>query len=193
MRVKELFRMFEATEDPKERKSIVDTALLELDIHTRLEEEIFYPMVRKTGRGDEEIEELMNEAEEEHHVADVLSQELMKMQPEDPEFAAKFTVLAESVKHHIEEEESEMLPEAEEMGPERLQQLGQQMEQRKQELMTASNGRSRTASRSSSRSSSSTRTRSSGAHRSRTGKPAASRSGSRSGSGSRSRGKSRSK
>jgi hypothetical protein len=190
MKVKELFRQFESTEDTRERKAIADAVLLELDIHTRLEEEIFYPTVRRMGRDDQETEEMMEEAEEEHHVADLLSQELMKMQPDDPEFAAKFTVLSENVKHHIEEEESQMLPQAEELGPDRLTQLGAEMEQRKQQLMTAGDG-SRSRARSASRSGSSGRTRSSGARRTRTGKPAAARSGSRSGSGSRSRSKTR--
>jgi hypothetical protein len=192
MKVKELFRQFESTESNRERKAIADTAILELDIHSRLEEEIFYPSVRRISKGGEEIGELMSEAEEEHHVVDVLSQELMKMQPEDPEFAAKFKVMAENVEHHIEEEESQVLPQAEELGPDRLNELGAQMEQRRQQLLSANNGRASRA-RSASRTGTPTRTRASGAHRSRTGKPAAARSGSRSGSGSRTKGKSRSK
>jgi hypothetical protein len=185
-KVKELFRQFRSTENARERKAIADTAILELDIHTRLEEEIFYPTVRRMSRGEDEVEEMMNEAEEEHHVVDVLSQELLKMQPDEPEFAAKFTVLSENVEHHIEEEESLMLPQAEELGTDTLERLGAQMEQRKQQLLTAGNGRSPSRA-------GATRTRSSGAHRSRSGKPAAARSGSRSGGSARSRGKSRSK
>ena len=181
-KVKELFRKFEQTENTNERKAIVESALTELDIHTRLEEEIFYPAVRKEVR-EEDTEELMNEAEEEHHVVDVLAQEIMKLQPDDPEYAAKFTVLYENVEHHIEEEESEMLPKADELGPERMQELGMQMQERKQALMTSGNGRSSTRSRS-------TSTRSRSARRTKTGQPARSRSGSASGS---SKSKSRSK
>jgi hemerythrin superfamily protein len=182
-KVKELFRKFEQTENTNERKAIVESALTELDIHARLEEEIFYPAVRSEVR-EEETEELMNEAEEEHHVVDVLAREIMKLQPDDPEYAAKFTVLYENVEHHIEEEESEMLPKADELGPERMEELGMRMQERKQALMTSGNGHgSSTRSRS-------TSTRSRSARRTKAGQPARSRSGSASGSG---KSKSRSK
>jgi hypothetical protein len=206
MKVKELFRQFDSTDSSKERKAIADTAIVELDIHSRIEEEIFYPAVRRMRSSDEQTEEMMNEAEEEHHVVDLLSQELTKMQADDPEFAAKFTVLAENVKHHIEEEESEMLPQADQLGPDTLQRLGSDMEKRRQELQTSGNGRTRspartrsatrkaattTRTRGSTTSRKATGTRASSARRTPTGKPAKSRSGSQSGSGSRSRGKSR--
>jgi hypothetical protein len=180
-KVKQLFQQFEQTENTSERRAIVESALVELEVHTRLEEEIFYPAIRKAGR-DSETAEMMNEAEEEHHVVDVLAREIMNLKPDDPEYSAKFTVLSENVKHHIEEEESEMLPQAEELGPERLEELGIQMEQRKQALMTAGNGRgSRNGGTSRSRGASQRRSRS--ASRTRTGAPARSRSGSDSGSG----------
>jgi hypothetical protein len=126
---------------------------------------------------------MMDEAEEEHHVVDVLSREIMGLKPDDPEYAAKFTVLYENVEHHIEEEESEMLPVADELGPERMEELGTKMEQMKQNLMKTGNGR--TQSRASSTRSG---TRSKSARRTKTGAAARSRSGSASGSGkSRSR------
>ena len=55
----------------------------------------------------------MNEAIEEHHLVHVLIKELKKLAPRDEKFQAKFSVLGELVKHHIEEEEGEMLPKAE--------------------------------------------------------------------------------
>lgn len=130
-KVKDLFQQFEEAEDTRTKKSIVDTAIMELQIHTRLEEEIFYPAMRRQG----DIAETMNEAEEEHRVVDLLIAELRKMRPADKQYAAKFTVLAENVKHHIHEEESEMLPKAAEAGMPALQRLGEQMMRRKQELM----------------------------------------------------------
>ena len=57
--------------------------------------------------------DMMNEAVEEHHLVHVLITELKKLKPKDEKFHAKFTVLSELVKHHIEEEEGEMLREAE--------------------------------------------------------------------------------
>ena len=55
----------------------------------------------------------MNEAVEEHHLVHVLIAELKKLKPSDERFDAKFNVLGELVKHHIEEEEGEMFPQAE--------------------------------------------------------------------------------
>jgi hypothetical protein len=183
-KVKQLFQRFEQTESTSERRAIVESALVELEVHTRLEEEIFYPAVRKARQNAETVE-MMDEAEEEHHVVDVLAREIMNLKPDDPAYSAKFTVLSENVKHHIEEEESEMLPQAEELGPERLEELGTQMEQRKQALMTAGNGRgSSSRSGAASRSPSSRGgTRSRSAAKTRTGAPARGRSGSDSGSG----------
>ena len=160
--VKELFRKFESTEDTQEKKAIADTAILELDIHARLEEEIYYPAVRKMSS---DIDEIMNEAEEEHHVVEELMKELLQMKADDPMFSAKFTVMSENVEHHIDEEESEMLPKAAELGRGTMEDLGKRMEQRKQELMSAATsstrGKRRTnGSRSTSRAKASTARRS---------------------------------
>ncbi len=56
----------------------------------------------------------MDEADEEHHVAKVLIAELDKMTGKEEHWEAKFTVLSENIRHHIKEEESEMLPESQE-------------------------------------------------------------------------------
>jgi hemerythrin-like domain-containing protein len=138
-KVRELFRQYEDAKGPSMKKSIADTALVELNIHSVLEEEIFYPAVRRQGNGSGQI---VRRAEQEHHTAEQLMDELMKMEAGNAEFDAKFHVLIESVKKHIEEEEAEMLPLAAEVGMARLEQLGKQMEQRKQELMHDTNGRS---------------------------------------------------
>ena len=79
---------------------IVREALTELKVHAAIEEEIFYPAVRKpVGK------EIMNEADEEHHVAKLLIAELDVMDGSESHFDAKFHVLAENVRHHIKEEE----------------------------------------------------------------------------------------
>src|SRR6195256_1936264 len=94
--VKELFETFEQTESSAEKEKIIAKAVEELKIHAVIEEEIFYPTVRKHVGKD-----LMNEADEEHHVARVLIAELDRDGRRDDHRDAKFTVLAESVKHHI--------------------------------------------------------------------------------------------
>src|SRR4051812_45554917 len=104
-KVKELFDRFEKAKSPAAKEKIIGEALVELKIHAAVEEEIFYPAVRRQlGR------DLMNEADEEHHVARVLIAELDRDGRRDDHRDAKFTVLAESVRHHIKEEEGEMLP-----------------------------------------------------------------------------------
>ena len=69
-----------------------------------------YPAIREKINEDD----LMNEAVEEHHLVHVLIKELKKLKPKDGVFQAKFKVLGELVKHHIEEEEGEMFPKAQE-------------------------------------------------------------------------------
>jgi hypothetical protein len=125
--VKELFETFEKTGSSAEREKIIARAVEELKLHAAIEEDIFYPTVRKHVGKD-----LMNEADEEHHVARVLIAELDANAAPDHRHA-KFTVLAESVRHHIKEEETEMLPKAKELDID-FEALGRQMLARKQDL-----------------------------------------------------------
>lgn len=108
-KVKGLFEDFESAEG-REQAEIAATAIMELEVHADLEEKLIYPAIRKEIDEDE----MMNEAVEEHHVVHVLIRELKKLKPKDEVFQAKFKVLGELVKHHIEEEEGEMLPKAQE-------------------------------------------------------------------------------
>jgi len=125
--VKALFKKAENTEGGRQRRQLMDQIASELKIHTKIEEEIFYPAVREIGTS--KAEEMIDEAFEEHHVVDLVLAELPKVDPEDDRFHAKMTVLSELVLHHAEEEESEVFPLAEKkLGKERLQMLGEQMQ-----------------------------------------------------------------
>ena len=125
--VKALFKKVEQTEDGRRRRQLMDEIATELKIHTKIEEEIFYPAVREIGTS--KAEEMIDEAYEEHHVVDLVLAELPHVDPEDERFAAKMTVLSELVEHHADEEEKEMFPLCEKrLGRERLQQLGEQMQ-----------------------------------------------------------------
>lgn len=126
--VKELFDKFEKAESSAEKEKIITKAVHELKIHAVIEEEIFYPAVRKHVGS-----KVMNEADEEHHVARVLIAELDAGVSGNDHRDAKFKVLSESVRHHIKEEESEMLPKAKDMEIDFLA-LGRQMLHRKGEL-----------------------------------------------------------
>lgn len=134
-KVQQLFQQFQSA-DGRTKKEIAHKAIMELEVHAILEEEIFYPALQKAAE-----EDTMAEAEEEHHVAEMLMKELMTERLDDTHFEAKFMVLAENVKHHIQEEESELLPKASELGQQRLTQLGQEMETRKQDLLKKLNGK----------------------------------------------------
>ena len=107
--VKGLFDEFEKTAERATKITIVSEALEELSLHATLEEELFYPAVREEIDDDDG---LMNEADEEHHVAKILIAELDEMDGTESHYDAKFTVLAENVRHHIKEEEENMLPKA---------------------------------------------------------------------------------
>ena len=134
--VKHLFEQFEAEEDRRAKALLAKEAILELKIHTTIEEEIFYPVVRKALKkkiGKEETTDLMDEADEEHHVAKLLIAELETMKASDDHWEAKFTVLSENVLHHVKEEEGEMFPKARELDID-YDALGQQMLARKEEL-----------------------------------------------------------
>lgn len=127
-KVKDLFDRFAKSESAAEKEKIIGEAVTELKIHAAIEEDIFYPAVRKHVGKD-----LMNEADEEHHVARVLIAELDRDGRRDDHRKAKFTVLAESVRHHIKEEEGEMLPKTKSLEID-FEALGQQMLARKQQL-----------------------------------------------------------
>jgi hypothetical protein len=126
--VKDLFDRFEKGGSAGTKEKIIGQALTALKIHAVLEEEIFYPTVRSHVGP-----KLMNEADEEHHVAKVLIAEMDGQHGKNDHRDAKFTVLAESVRHHIKEEENEMLPKAKELDID-FEALGRRMLGRKKEM-----------------------------------------------------------
>jgi len=130
-RVKDLFDQFKAATARAEKVNIVRAALTELKVHTAVEEEVFYPAVRAAVGAD-----IMNEADEEHHVAKVLIAELDRMDGSETHFDAKFHVLAENVRHHIKEEEAEMLPKAKGVAVD-FEALAGMMARRKETLLAA--------------------------------------------------------
>jgi hemerythrin-like domain-containing protein len=130
--VKGLFKKVEKTENGDERRKLMETIAQELQMHTTIEEEIFYPAVREVE--SKKAQTMVDEALEEHHVVKLVLAELPKVDPEDDRFEAKMTVLSELIEHHVEEEESEMFKLAEKLGKEELSDLGEQMAGRAEEL-----------------------------------------------------------
>jgi len=106
----------------------------ELEIHTTIEEEIFYPAFRDAVRAKDD-KKMYYEAKEEHHVVKLVLPEVKEDGIALEEFAAKAKVLKELVEHHAGEEEKEMFPKARKvLSRAELQDLGNQMAQRKKEL-----------------------------------------------------------
>src|SRR3990170_3628514 len=102
-RVRGLFAQFEdakEAENVETMASVGATIATELDVHTRIEEEIFYPWAKGL---DEEIVEMIDEGYEEHHVVKGLLHEIAGLEPGDDQWVAKLTVVIENVEHHAEE------------------------------------------------------------------------------------------
>lgn len=131
-----LFKQFEAAKESKNKnKKAQLTAQIckELTIHATIEEEIFYPAARAAL--GEEGSDLLDEAEVEHQGAKDLIAQLSDMSPGDELFDAKVTVLAEYIRHHVKEEETELFPKMEKSEAD-LDQLGKDLLTRKTELQT---------------------------------------------------------
>src|ERR1700694_3286579 len=108
--VKTMFKKMEKTENARGRRDLMEQIAQALEMHTRIEEEIFYPAVR--GLETKKAEEMVAEALEEHHIVKLVLKELPQVDPEDERFEAKMKVLSELVEHHADEEEEEMFPTA---------------------------------------------------------------------------------
>jgi hypothetical protein len=136
----ELKKHLEAGEDTTERAikaraEILDTVSTLLMAHERIEEEIFYPALKEHPNA----KDLVLEGYQEHHVFDVLVDELQELVENDERWGAKFKVLKENIEHHVEEEEGEMFAAARKVFNEReLEELGERMERMKNETLTAS-------------------------------------------------------
>jgi len=131
--VEKLFKEFEKLVkkdgSPAEKKKVVDQISKELVTHAWIEEQLFYPDIREQN---DEIEDDVLEALEEHHIVKWTLSELANMDPSAERYDAKVTVLMESVRHHVEEEESEMFPEVRKsLGRKGLQEMGVQLQKLK--------------------------------------------------------------
>jgi len=135
--VKEMFEKYEKAGDSAHAKkqSLFDEIQAALTVHMDIEETIFYPAVKQVP--SDEVKDEVREADEEHHVVKLLLKELSKMTPRDEQFDAKVTVLMENVEHHVKEDENELLPDAKKRLPAALlEQLGDEMQERKEALQT---------------------------------------------------------
>ena len=125
-RFEDLLEQGEQTTDraAKGRTELLNRLTTELTVHELIEEKVLYPALKPHA----ESRDIVLEGYQEHHVADVLVKELQELTTDDERWGAKFKVLAESLEHHIEEEETKMFPTAREvLTRDELQDLGKQM------------------------------------------------------------------
>ena len=126
-KVERLFAELEAASG-KEKLQVFQQIKTELELHTHVEEKIFYPALEEP----EETHELTLEAYEEHDVVKNLLRELSKAKTANDQWEAQAKVLQENVEHHVQEEENELFKKASSaLSREDLVSLGEQMEEEK--------------------------------------------------------------
>lgn len=132
-KVQKMFKEYEKLskqEDEQGKDELARQICAELAIHAQIEEEIFYPAAREVL--DEQ--DILDEAEVEHATAKDLVDQIESMQANEDMFDAKVTVLGEYINHHIKEEQEQMFPKIKKSSLD-LEALGEELVQRKQELM----------------------------------------------------------
>jgi hemerythrin superfamily protein len=129
--VEQLFQRFESTEPGQvdRRRELVEVMIRELSVHASIEETVLYPEISEAVTAGKE---LIEEGLEEHQDAKETLNELDGMDPEDAGFEAKVRSLIGDVRHHVEEEENEILPKLDSaLSEERLRDLGTRLEKAK--------------------------------------------------------------
>jgi len=129
--VEDFFDKYEELEDSNDKEQLAVKICMALQVHTQLEEQIFYPAAREAI----ENPELIDDAIVEHAPAKQLIGEIEKMQPGEELYDAKLKVLQEQVVHHVEEEEGELFPQVEASELD-LEALGKKMAERKAALLS---------------------------------------------------------
>jgi hemerythrin superfamily protein len=133
-KVQGLFAQFErAREDAQKKSTLFEKIKDELQMHTKVEEEIFYPAVEELPieRAKDDIERSLQDHEE----VDALLDELQWLSPDDADFDGKMSELMEAVRSHIQLEQEEVFKVARAgLGEEMLEEMGREMEEFKQSM-----------------------------------------------------------
>jgi iron-sulfur cluster repair protein YtfE (RIC family) len=131
-KVKKLFAQEEKAAGQK-KAGVFEEIKAALEAHATIEEEIFYPAVKKAR--SENVKDEVREAYEEHKQIKSLLGQIASITPTDETWDVKVKVLKEDVEHHVKEEEGEMFPDAKRFLHEAgLMDLGARMEERKRQL-----------------------------------------------------------
>jgi len=125
------FRRYRARMPEVRKRALVENVCLALDIHAQLEEEIFYPAMRHIAAAGEILEKSVPE----HDEMRTLIGSIRDMDPLDARYDETFRKLVRAVLHHVADEETILLPLAEELIPDELGHLGRLMTRRRIELL----------------------------------------------------------
>lgn len=132
-KVSRLFEQYQSALDDdhtSEQQALAEQICRALEIHTEIEEEIFYPAVAR----EDALKALVDEALTEHGEVKEAIRQLKGMQADDAEFAALMLQMMEDVEHHVDEEENVMFPEVEKRLAGQLNDLGTRLQERKEQL-----------------------------------------------------------
>jgi hemerythrin-like domain-containing protein len=117
----------------KTREELFEKIRTQLTAHETIEEEIFYPALKEHPKA----KDLVLEGYVEHHVADLIVNELATAPTTDEEWGAIAKVLRETIEHHIEEEEGELFKVARQvLDADQLANLGDRMNLRNDEVLS---------------------------------------------------------
>jgi hemerythrin superfamily protein len=121
---KQVFKKLEKAEGA-EASRLWDQLRTMLTLHEEREETYFYPELKKAAT----TQDLVLEGYQEHHVMDLLIEEISGLKPSAEEWSPKISVLQENTEHHIEEEEGELFPKVRKIWDlERRKAVGEKME-----------------------------------------------------------------
>ena len=128
-KVDQLFQQLESARGSAAKLRVFEQIKTELELHTHIEEKIFYPALEEP----KETHELTLEAYEEHDVVKKLLRELSRSKSADEDWESQAKVLQENVEHHVEEEENELFPKADAaLSEEEVEELGERMAMEKE-------------------------------------------------------------
>jgi iron-sulfur cluster repair protein YtfE (RIC family) len=132
------FHQYTRDKRPSVKKALAETICDALEIHATLEEEIFYPVMRPKAHD----QKVMEKSEPEHDEMRRLISEIRRADPKSSHYDDLVFELMRDVQHHVADEETVLLPEAEQMiSKDRLSELGSQMTRRRLELVTPKAGK----------------------------------------------------
>jgi hemerythrin superfamily protein len=129
--VEALFKRFEqaGSKAYKTKRQLADRVIKELSVHAAIEEKVLYPAMKRLGG---EFSEMVHEADVEHAEAKNALRAMVGLSGDDPMLDAKMSALIGGVRHHVKEEEEEMLPKFRKALPrEQLEDLGERLKQAK--------------------------------------------------------------